>query len=219
MLHRGVLGRDIEHARRRQPRCRLPEELGPGPQTPGIAQAELAVVVDDTDDAEGQRAQQHDPDEAAAEIRPKQCAHDDRHQNQHAAHGGRAGLGQMAFRTHVADGLPDPPGRQPPDDEGAQRERQNQRRECAENGPHGDVTEYVERGKILGQVLGDVDQHAAFLLSPLVPSEPTRRSRPITLDPLTSNVASSVSRGSNACRNAVKSVKDRDPEPKACAAS
>ena len=71
-----------------------------------LRRVSFRIIVGEADGAEADGDEQHDPDEAVAQIRPEQRAEGDREKDQHAAHGGRALLGdEMGFRPVAADRL------------------------------------------------------------------------------------------------------------------
>ena len=67
----------------------------------------LQIVVGKADGAEGQRGEHRDPDEPVAQVGPQQRGNQHADDNQHAAHGGRAGLFLMGLGTFLADVLAD----------------------------------------------------------------------------------------------------------------
>ena len=67
----------------------------------------LRVIVDESDDAECQQRKHRDPDIEVPQIGPEQRRHHDADDDQHAAHGRRAGLLLMRFRAVFANVLAD----------------------------------------------------------------------------------------------------------------
>jgi hypothetical protein len=116
-LGRHVRGAIQQH-RGAQAEHRLPEILPARGQAARIADHELQVIVAEADDAEAHRDAERDPDEAIAQIGPQQRADHDGDDDQGAAHGGRAGLGQMRARPVVAHHLADLVARQARDHRG-----------------------------------------------------------------------------------------------------
>ena len=76
-------------------------------QTEIAAVRHLCVVVGESDGGEGAGGEHGDPDEAIAQIGPQQRGHNDRDDDQQAAHGGRAGFFLVSFRAFFADVLAD----------------------------------------------------------------------------------------------------------------
>ncbi len=153
------LGRQIggkrDIAGGRNPDHRLPEELGARRQSLGITIDDFSVVVHPADRAETQGHPKHDPYQAVLQIRPQQGGEDYRDQNQRAAHGRRAGLGQMRLGAVIAHRLPDLVRGQPSDHARPDDESDDQRSKAGQHRTQRDVIEHVECTNVLGQPLGE----------------------------------------------------------------
>ena len=74
-----------------QRRCRPAPAACRGAETPFVFRlVTFSQSSAKPSSAEAQGEQQHRPDDAVAQIRPEQGGHGERHQDEHAAHGGRA---------------------------------------------------------------------------------------------------------------------------------
>jgi hypothetical protein len=136
--------RVAEEDRRRRADQRLPEELRARRQPLRVAMHHLAPVVHPADRAEAEGHEQHDPDVAVGQVAPQQRGDADGDQDQRAAHGRRAGLGQVRLRAVVAHRLADLLLRQPADHRRAEEEGDHQRRHRRQHGAQRDVVEDVE---------------------------------------------------------------------------
>ncbi|MNU31822.1 hypothetical protein D3C71_203500 [compost metagenome] len=151
-FHRGG-GGHIKEDRRAEAEHRLPEILPAARQATGVLLDDLAVIVDPTDGAEQQGHQQNSPDVAVAQVSPKQGADADRRQNQRAAHGRGARLGQVRLRAVVTHGLTDLTVLQGADHPRAIAQRQDQRGQYTKNPAQGQVLEDREAFVELLQIL------------------------------------------------------------------
>jgi hypothetical protein len=106
----------------------------------------LGEIVDEADQAEAQRHQQHGPHVGIGEIGPQERCYAERDEDDEPAHGGRAFFcEQMPFRTVGADGLALALLLSQPADEGrADQERHDHGGEHRAAGAEGDVVEEVE---------------------------------------------------------------------------
>ncbi len=143
---------------------RLPEVLVARAHAVGVAVDHLAVIVGPADGAETQRDQQHQPDEAVAQIHPQQGGHADGQQDEHPAHGGRAGLDEMRLRPVLTHGLADLHRGEFADDCRAREQADEQRGERAHHRTESDVVEHPKKAQIgreLHQPHGQTMQHGA----------------------------------------------------------
>src|SRR6185503_15025805 len=136
-----------------------PEELRAHAQALRVPLDDFPVVVDETDDAEVQRAAEHEQHEAVFQVGPEQRAHCYREQNQRAAHRRRAGLREVAFGADLTNLLSDALHREALDQVRAERERQHESGQRAENRARRQIAEDVEARVDFSQIVGDVDQH------------------------------------------------------------
>ena len=135
---------------------RLPRELGSCRQPLRIAPHHFAVVIDPAHGTEAERHHQHHPHGAVLEVSPQQRRHHNRDQDQCAAHGRRAGFGQMRLRAVVAHGLADLVRGQPAYHHRPDRERDEQRRQARQHRAQRDVAEHVERADVFRQPLREL---------------------------------------------------------------
>ena len=91
--------REIQEQRRAQPEHRLPEIFPARDEAATVLLHQLLVVVDEADRAEGGVTHQHQPDVAGWQVRPQQGRDGNGGEDQRAAHGRRAGLGQVRLRA------------------------------------------------------------------------------------------------------------------------
>ena len=154
----------------------LAQQLQPAGQAAARALGELEIVVGEADQPVAQGDDQHDPDIAVAQVRPEQRGRGQRQQDQHAAHGGRALLGQqVALGPVQADRLalallP----LQPADQGRADQEADQERRHHRAAGAEGDVADDVEGADLVREREEQAVEHqAAFLMTPPAP-EPAR---------------------------------------------
>ena len=148
-----------------------------------VSLGDLAVVVDEAEQAVAHGHPDHDPDEAVVEVRPEQHRDEQREQDQQPAHRRRAGLA-LVVGADLADRLPHAQARQLPDQRRAHQEGDEERRERRRPGAEGDVAEDVEGADIGGQRVEQVVEHSGSRLRFEVAS--ATRSILIARDPLTS---------------------------------
>ena len=86
----------------------------------------FGVVVDEADGPEGEDAEQRQPDVGVAQVRPQKCRHDDRDDDQQAAHGRRTSFFAMRLRTFLANLLAEAPFAQFANHERPEQEPQSQ---------------------------------------------------------------------------------------------
>ena len=106
----------------------LPKQLGARRQAQAAPLDDLDVVVGKADGAEGQRGEDRDPDKGIGGVGPEHRGQQNGDDDEHAAHGGRAGLLQVRLRPVVADVLADLELAQLLDHPGTDEERDQQRR-------------------------------------------------------------------------------------------
>jgi hypothetical protein len=140
----------------------LGQQLEPAGQAVGAAPGELQHVVGKADRAEADRDVEDRPHEAVGQIRPQQGRHAERQEDEEAAHGRRARLGQhVGFRPVVADRLSRALlGLQPLNDARADDEADDQRRQHGAAAAEGQIAEQVEDDVVVGQGGEQVEQHA-----------------------------------------------------------
>ena len=107
----------------------------------------LDVVVGKTDGAEGQRGKDRDPDKGIGGIGPQHRGQQNGDDDEHAAHGGRAGFFQVRLRPVFADVLADLELAQLLNHLGPDEERDQQRRERGKGRAKREVAEDPERVK------------------------------------------------------------------------
>jgi hypothetical protein len=156
------LGRVGEEQRGAEAEHRLPEIFPAGRQALRVAVNHLLPVVVPADDAEAERDDEHGPHILVAEIAPEQRGETDGNEDQDAAHGRRAGFDEMGLRAVVAYRLADLLGGQPADDARAGGEGNEQRSHRRQHGTQRDVVEDVEKANVLGEPLGQGQQHQCF---------------------------------------------------------
>src|SRR6185295_12489954 len=97
--------------------------------------------------------------QAVRQVAPQQRGEADRHQDQRAAHGRRAGLGEVRARALLAHRLADLVRGELADHVGAENQRHRERGEAGEHRAQRDVVEHVEQPEILGEPLRKLEQH------------------------------------------------------------
>ena len=166
--------RDVERGRRRrvggvvqeqaggQAEDRLQQVLPARLHAVRVALDDLDPVVVPADRAERDHHRQHQPHVAVAQVAPQQHRGEHGEQDQRAAHGRRAGLGEVRLRAVLADRLAALERGQPADHRRAPPQRQRQRGQRAEDAAEGEVAEQPEQALQLLQPAGEFKQHAAF---------------------------------------------------------
>ena len=122
----------------------LPEELGARREAEAAPLDHLDVVVGKTDGAEGERGEDGNPDKGIGGIGPEHSGQQNGDADEHAAHGGRAGLLEVRLGAVFADELADLELAQLLNDVGADEKRDHQRRERGEGGAKGEIAEDPE---------------------------------------------------------------------------
>ena len=112
----------------------LPEELGARGEAEVAPLDDLGVVVGKTDGAEGERGADGDPDEGVGGVGPEHGGQQDGDDDEHAAHGGRAGFFLVRLGPVFADVLADLEFAQLLDDVGPDEQRDQQRGERRKDG-------------------------------------------------------------------------------------
>ena len=128
---------------------RLPEKFRARRQALRVAVHHLAIVIDPADGAKTEGHHQHRPDKAIAKVGPQQRCDQHRDQHQRAAHGRRAGLGEVRFWTVIAHRLAYLVGGELADNQRTGQQRYRQRREAGEHRAQRDVVKHAERAVIL----------------------------------------------------------------------
>jgi hypothetical protein len=124
---------------------------------------------------------QHDPDEAVRQVEPQQRGEGDGEQHQHAAHGGRAALGQVRLHAVAAHRLADLQRGEPADHPRAGGQADQQRGHRGHHGAEGEVLEHAQEAEFRRQRLqpfarlSSIAPHASLLLLVVVPRWPARR--------------------------------------------
>ena len=113
---------------------------------------DLCVVVGESYSGVGAGGEYGDPDEAVAEVGPEQRGDDDRDDDEQSAHGGRAGFFLMRLRAFFADVLADLEIAQAVDNERADNECGEKRREAGKRRAERDVTENAEWRNVMLQL-------------------------------------------------------------------
>ena len=114
---------------------------------------DLGIVVAEADQPEGDGHEKHHPDIADIQPRPEERRCQKRAEDQHAAHGRRAGLGgEVAFGAIIADGLAVFLFRpEQVDERTSEEEAEDQRGEEGAAGAEGDIAEKVEDIPAIGK--------------------------------------------------------------------
>jgi hypothetical protein len=131
-----------------------PEELPATGQAVRVTIDDLLPVVVPADDAVAQGDDQNGPHVFVGQVAPEQRRDADGDQDQHAAHGRRAGLDEVGLRAVVAHRLADLLGSQPADDGRAGGQRQQHGGHRGKHRAQRDVVEDVEKANVLGEPLG-----------------------------------------------------------------
>ena len=139
----------------------LRQQLAPARQPARRAPRQLAVVVDEADHAETHGHEQRHPDVAVAEIGPQQGRDGEREEDENAAHGGRALLGEeVVLRPVEADRLALALlGFEPGDEVRAEEEADQQRRHHRAARAEGEVAEKIEGLEAVGERGQEMKQH------------------------------------------------------------
>ena len=198
--------RIVERARGGKAAHRLPEVLPARRKPARVADDELQIIIVETDEPKGEGHGEHRPHEAVRKVRPQQSADQGRHQDERAAHRGRARLRQVRLWPVVAHHLSDLIARQARDHAGTDEERDHKRRGHRENGAQGEVGEYVKPRLHQAQMLGQ--PRRACGPTPLARagaavSASTTRSRRFMREPLTSRRTPRIGAGDERSRERV----------------
>ncbi len=136
---------NISTAATSESRADLIQHLAAGGQTQVAMFGDLGIIVHKADRAIGQQRQHRDPDIGVAQVRPQQRGDHDRNDDQHAAHGGRAGFLLVRLGSFFANVLADLELAQLGDQPRSQRDAEKQRGQAGEGGARGYVAEDAER--------------------------------------------------------------------------
>ena len=123
---------------------RLQDELLPAREAAVVLPRDLPPVVADADRHREHRGAERHPDVPVREVREEERRDDDREVDEDAAHRRRARLGLVPVGPLLADGLPDLPRAQPPDEAGAEEDREKERHERRVRRAKRDVPEDAE---------------------------------------------------------------------------
>ena len=134
-----------QRARHGEGRQKLVAQLGARGQAEVAAVHDLQIVVGKSDGAEGQRRDHGDPDEAVAQVGPQQRRDQHADNDQHAAHGRRAGFLLVGLRAVLADVLADLEFTQAANHRRADDEADEQRGQAGEGGAEGQIAKDSER--------------------------------------------------------------------------
>ena len=156
---RRALRQPAEVAGSGQAEHRLPEQLRLRRQALRILVHHLAVVVDPADGAEGERDEQHHPEETVRQVAPEQRGDADREQDQRAAHGRRSRLGEVRLRAVVAHCLADLVGGELADHVRPEDQGDRKRGQAGQHRAQRDVVEDVEQTHVSGEPLGEFQEH------------------------------------------------------------
>ena len=139
-----------QHARRStKATSELIDQLAPPGQPQVALLRDLGVIVAEADPAVSPPAlNMRDPHVGIAQVRPQQRRNHDRDDDQDAAHGRRAGLLLVRFRTFLADVLADLKLAQLGDQPRTQRDAQEQRRQAGKRRAKRGVAEDAERADV-----------------------------------------------------------------------
>ncbi len=151
--HSQLSGKELEliqnHQRNRH-RCpgeTLPEQLGARCQAQASLLDDLDVVVGEANRSKSQCGKDGNPDEGVGGIAPEHRGQQNRNPDEHAAHGGSAGLLQVRLWPVVADKLADLKLAQLLNHPWTDEQRDQQRRERGKGGAEGEVAEDAKRVK------------------------------------------------------------------------
>jgi hypothetical protein len=117
------------------------------------------VVVQEAERPEADEHDERQHDVRVREVGPEQRRDDRGHDDEHAAHGGRARLAEVRLRSLAAHDLPDAQPAQLPDDGGPEHERQHDRRRGRARHAERDVREQIEEDVLAGHRSEQVIQH------------------------------------------------------------
>ena len=120
---------------------------------------DFLVIVPKADDPESHRRTQGEPHKDVAEVRPKQRGNNNAEKDQHAAHGGRSGLGLVRFRPVFADVLANLKFLELPYQPRAQNQGEKQRGQAGVGSPKGNVMKQVEDVEVLMEFEIEVVEH------------------------------------------------------------
>src|SRR5579859_796132 len=104
---------------------------------------DFRVVVDKTDGCKADQSKEREQNKWIGQIRPKQCGHGRRQNDQHAAHGRCAGFLLVFLRAFLADVLPDLQIAQPLNQPGAEHEAEKHGRQARIDGSNSNVAKNV----------------------------------------------------------------------------
>ena len=139
----------------------LQRQLELARQTLAVTLGQLQIVVAEADNAVTDGDPQHDPDIAIVQIRPEQSRDDERQQDEHTAHGGRAFLGeQVVFRSVDTDRLALALFRlQPANDAGSEQKTDEECGQHRSAAAKGEIAEQIEDLELVGERGEEIEQH------------------------------------------------------------
>ena len=181
------VGLHVEEERHDERHGELGHQFRAAAEAACVAAAQLAIVVDEADGAEGDGHADDEPDVAVGEIGEQQRGQNQGEEDQRAAHRRRAGLRQVALRPVGTNRLADLPRRQLANEPRPEQEGDDQRGECRDQSPKRDVAKDVEDGVRDVQRIEEMIEHHGELPAPS--SSRTTSSIFMPRDPLTSTVS------------------------------
>ena len=154
----------LRHAHRRtddDAQSDLSHDLEAALETLFVVAENLDVVVQSADKSQPYAGDDHQLDVDVVEPSEQKDRHEDRQQDDHAAHGRGAALLELSLQTEVADLLADLLAAQEVDDLAAENDDDQQREDDRRRGAERDVLEHARAGQVVGfvQILEDVIEH------------------------------------------------------------
>ena len=126
----------------------LVDQLGARGQAQVAAMDHLQIIVGETDGAEGQGREHGDPDEAVGQVSPQQRGNQHADDDQHAAHGGRAGFLLVGLWAVLANVLADLEFAQAMNDRRSDDQSDEQCGQAGEDGAKRQIAEDSERADV-----------------------------------------------------------------------
>jgi hypothetical protein len=139
---------DYERDRDQQRDSDLPEDFGARGEAEVAAFHDFDVIVGESDGAESDGGSDDEPDEGISGIGPEDRRQQDGDGDEHAAHGGCAGLLLVRFGAVFADVLADLKLAQFFNDERAYEQSDHERGERGERSAEGEIAEDAEWMKV-----------------------------------------------------------------------
>ncbi len=121
---------------------------------------DFRVIIDEANDRKTEKRKKRKQDKRIGQIRPKENRHCRGKNDEHAAHGRRTRFLLVRLGALLANELADLQFAEIPDKPGTKDQRQKHRRKARVHGPHGDVTENIQRAEVvLQRVVKEVIKH------------------------------------------------------------